>query len=245
MVISIGAVIIGLLVVGALVVFSGGFGDDDTAAVSEPAEQPLVQELAVGRSLGDPDAPVKIDAYEDPQCPACGLFTSNIEPLLVAGPIKDGKVFFTYKDFAFLGEESFDAATAMRVAEELDGKFWDYHQIVFENQINENQGAFSMDRLADMAELIGLDRDEFLAEMENPVHLEAVEAEGLEGRELGVNSTPSLAINGELTRGVPQWEELEALIDDPIAGAGPGDGAFGGDADHCAGHGDALFGVKR
>ena len=88
----------------------------------------------------------------------------------------------------------------MRVAEALDGKFWDYHQVVFHNQDGENDGAFTRDRLADMAELVGLDRDDFLRQMDDPSYRAAVEAEVLEGAELGINSTPTLVVNGELIR---------------------------------------------
>ena len=210
--ISIGAVVIGLVAVAALVLLSGGL--DDNAAVAMPPDDKIAPaELRDGRSLGDPNAPVRIEAYEDPQCPACGLFTERIEPLLVGGPVKDGTVYFTYKDFAFLGPESFDASVAMRVAEAMDGKFWDYHAIVFHNQDGENRGAFSREQLADMAEAIDLDRDEFLELMDDPQFLADVEAEGLEGRDLGVNSTPSLIVNGELVAGVPNWDDLSALIE--------------------------------
>ena len=147
---------------------SGGFEDDKLPAVAMPEVPAPAAELRVGRSLGDPAAPVKIDVFEDPQCPACGLYTERIEPLLIAGPVTDGQVFLTYRDFPFLGQESLDAAVAMRVAEAMDGKFWDYHALVFHNQDGENQGAFTLDRLADMAELLGLDRETFLAEMEDP-----------------------------------------------------------------------------
>ena len=153
------AIAIALLAIVGLVVISGGFEDDQMAAVSKPEVPAPAQELRVGRSLGDPEAPVKIDVFEDPQCPACGLYTERIEPLLIAGPVTDGQVFLTYKDLPFIGQESLDAAIAMRVAEEMDGKFWDYHQLVFHNQEGENKGAFSIDRLADMAELLDLDRD--------------------------------------------------------------------------------------
>jgi protein-disulfide isomerase len=213
MVISVGAVIIGLVAVAILIALSGGFGGDDAAAVTTPDQPPPAEELRVGRSLGDPNAPVLIEAYEDPQCPACGLFTRNIEPLLVAGPVTDGTVLFTYKDYAFLGPESLDAAVAMRAAEALDGKFWDMHQIIFENQDRENQGAFSEERLAEMAVAIGLEREAFIAELANPEHPEAVQAERAEGEAAGVNSTPSLIVNGELIRGVPQWEELKSAIE--------------------------------
>jgi protein-disulfide isomerase len=207
------AVVLGVVAIVALLAISGGLGGSEVAAVSKPDVPAPAQELRVGRSLGDPEALVKVDVFEDPQCPACGLFTERIEPLLVAGPVANGTVFFTYKDFPFLGPESFDASVAMRAAEALDGKFWDYHQLIFHNQDGENGGAFSLERLADMAELVGLDRAAFLAEMENPEHIAAVNAELAEGSGIGVNSTPSLIVNGEVVRGVPTWEDLSAQIE--------------------------------
>jgi protein-disulfide isomerase len=218
LVISIGAIVVGLILVAVLVLLSGGLGGG-TAVAMPPDEKVVPVELRDGRSLGDPAAPVTIEAFEDPQCPACGLFTERIEPLLVNGPIKDGTVYFTFKDFAFLGPESFDAATAMRVADAMDDKFWDYHAIVYHNQDGENQGAFSLERLADMAEAIGLDRAEFLDLMQDPQYLQAVQAEVQEGQQRGVKSTPTLFINGELRAGVPDWNDLRDLIDAKAAEA--------------------------
>jgi protein-disulfide isomerase len=207
-----GAIAIALVAIVGLVFVTGGFADEELPAVSLPDVPPPTQELRVGRSLGDPSAPVAIQVFEDPQCPACGAFTERIEPLLIAGPVTDGQVFLTYKDLPFLGPESLDAAVAMRAAEALEGKFWDYHAVVFHNQNGENQGAFTTDRLADMAELIGLDRAAFLAEMEDPTHAQAVQAEAAEAAALEISSTPSLVINGEVVRGVPQWDDLKARI---------------------------------
>ena len=186
--------------------------DADRSPVSVP-EWPAPQPgLRVGRSLGDPQAPVKVDVYEDPQCPPCARFAEVIEPLLVAGPVTDGEVFLTYKDLTILGQESLDAAVAMRVAETLDHKFWDYQRLLFHNQSGENAGAFRLERLADIAEAVGLDREAFLREMEDPAYLEAVLAEGAEARALGIRSTPSLVINGVITEGSPTWEDLVSLI---------------------------------
>ena len=212
------AVVIGLIAVVALIAVSGGLGGSEVAAVEKPEVPAPAEELREGRSLGDPDAAVIVDVFEDPQCPACGLFTERIEPLLIAGPVTDGEVFFTYKDMAFLGPESFEAAAAMRVAEAMDGKFWDYHQALFHNQSGENDGAFTLDRLADIAELVGLDRETFLAEMEKPDYRAAVETETEEARTLGINSTPSLIVGGEVIRGVPTWEDLSDLIQSAAAG---------------------------
>ena len=222
LVITFAAVVIGVVAILGLIAISGGFDGDDTAAVARPDEPAPAAELRHGRSLGDPAAPVRIEAFEDPQCPACGLFNARIKPLLLAGPISDGQVYFTYKDFPFLGPESLDAAAAMRVAEKLDGKFWDMHEMLFHNQHGENQGAFSLDRLADMAELIGLDREAFLEGMDDPAFRAAAEAEHQEGVALGASSTPTLVVAGELIRGVPTWNDLSAKIDAAAEAAAAG-----------------------
>lgn len=223
LVISMAALIIGFVVIAALIGISGGLGGGTAmAAVAVPDIASPPQELRQGRSLGDPNAPVKIDAYEDFQCPACGMYEERVAPLLIAGPVADGTVFLTYKDYPFLGQESVDAAVAARAAEALDGKFWDFHDILYFNQDGENQGAFSRERLAQMAVLAGLDRQSFLDELDDPAHLAAAEAERSEGVERGVNSTPTLFVNGELVRGVPSWDDLSTQIAAAAASASAG-----------------------
>ena len=109
----------------------------------------------------------------------------------------------------------------MRVAEALGGKFWDYHALVFHNQQGVEQGGFSLARLADMAELVGLDRAAFLAEMWDPtIYQKAVEAEAAEAAALGIDSTPTLVVNGEFIRGIPDWGVLAAAIEAAAGGAG-------------------------
>ncbi len=215
LVISIAAVAIGLVAVVALVLVSGGLGSDEaTDTVSQPEAKGPAQELRQGRTLVQPDTipPVVVEAYEDPQCGHCGTFTERIEPLLIAEHVTDGTASFTYKDFIIFSEESLDAAIAMRVAEDMDGKFWDLHQIIFHNQQGVEDGSFSRSRLADMAELVGLDRDEFLSRMDESEFREAVLAERAEGEALGIASTPTVIVNGELLVGVPTWEDLDAAI---------------------------------
>jgi protein-disulfide isomerase len=211
--ISGAAIVVGVLAVVALVIASGGFGGSSLPPVAAADGPPPPAELRDGRSLGDAAAPVQVDLYSDPQCPACGAFAARVEPLLVAGPVRDGTARLTYRDLAFLGPESLDAAIAMRVAEALGDRFWEYHDLVYANQHGEGRGAFSRDRLADMAEAVGLERAAFLDALGDPVHEEAVRAESARAGELGVDSTPTLIVNGEVIAGVPAWEDLRARID--------------------------------
>lgn len=214
---SIGVVIVGAILL-ALVLLSQG---SSNGTPIQTVETGTPQDLRDGRSLGSADAPVKLLVFEDPQCPVCGRFTRELEPLLVASYIKDGTVQLTYKDFVFIGKESQDAAVGMRAADQLAGKFWDFHDIVFENQNGENQGGFSRERLGQMAELIGLDKAAFLALLDDPTLIADMNAEMAEGQDLGINQTPTLVINGEVKAGLPTWDDLSAAIEAAAAAAGP------------------------
>ncbi len=213
--ISIGVVIVGGVLLALLLLSQGGGGGKPIRTV----ETVTPPELRDGRSLGSADAPVLVEVYADPQCPVCGRFTREIEPLVLAKYVKDGTVRMTYKDFVFIGPESQDAAVGMRAAEQLAGKFWDYHDIVFENQAGENQGAFSRDRLGQMAVSIGLDKTAFLDLLDDPGLVDAVKAETTGGSARGVNQTPTLFVNGQIMAGLPRWEDLSARIDAAAAAA--------------------------
>jgi protein-disulfide isomerase len=229
-VLSLGAVIIGLVAVAALVFATGGFSDE-AAAVSLPDVDAPAEELRQGRTLvaAGAEPTVVVEAFEDPKCPACAAFTERIEPLLIAEHVRSGTASFTYRDFPVIDEQSYRASAAMRAADELDGRFWDLHAVVYHNQ----DGGFSDERLAEMAELVGLDGDAFLEALDDPGLRAAVEAERQLGLEMGVNSTPAILVNGvRVGQGVPTWDELDAAI---VAAAGDaeatGDAATEGDAD--------------
>jgi protein-disulfide isomerase len=231
LIISAAAIAIGVIVVLALIALTGGFNDNRTStAIAAPDTAAPAEALRQGRTLVAPDAvdPVDIQAFEDPQCPHCGNFTKNIEPLLVAGPISDGTASFTYNDFVIFGAESRDAAIAMRVAEDMGGKFWDYQHALYFNQKGENDGSFSRSRLADIAVLVGLDRAEFLQRMDDPAYAQAVDADKARGVALGVTSTPTLFVNGKMMAGVPAWQDLKAAIEE-AAQASPAPSAAAAD----------------
>ncbi len=213
---SVAAVAIGLIVVVVLAVAGGLPGATSSSALATPiADTPAA--LADGRSLGVADAPITIDLWADFQCPVCARFARDIEPLLVSRYVQPGLVRLTFRDFAFIGPESFDAAVAARVAGALGGKFWAYHDLLFANQGAENSGSFSRARLADMAVAVGLDRTAFLAALDDPSYLAAVRQEAAQGQALGVNSTPTMSINGKLAAGLPDWTALESYLDSLLA----------------------------
>jgi protein-disulfide isomerase len=166
---------------------------------------------STGRVMGAAEAPVHVVEYGDYQCPYCGTFAREAEARLREEYVATGKVRFEYRDLAFLGEESVRAAEAAACA--LDqGKFWQYHGTLFANQSGENRGAFADPRLRAIADGLGLDRATFDQCLADRSRLDEVVAMGDEARRLGIGSTPTLVVNGQVTPFFG-YDELAELIE--------------------------------
>lgn len=220
---TIAALVIGAIAVAVLLLASGLLDQKDsrqlaTTQLDRPAD------LIDGRSVGAVDAPITIDLWEDFQCPACGVFSRATEPRLLEEYVATGKVRLVYHDMAFLGQESVDAAVGARAAEQLlgNGGFWKFHDLLFHNQDGENEGGFDRATLADMAVSLGMDRDAFLAALDDPQLIADVTSETQSGAAAGISSTPTLDINGQKTAGAPPYQTLAAHLDALLAAASPG-----------------------
>jgi protein-disulfide isomerase len=222
-IISVAAIAIGVVLVAALLVFSGGLDGNEATAIEEPDTPAPAEELRDGRTLvAEGAAPVvEIEVFEDAQCPHCQTFTERVEPLIIAEHVVDGTASLTYNDYIIFGDDSVDAAVAMRAADELDGAFWDFHHTLYHNAPD---GAFTRSWLADIAESIGLDREAFSDLLDDETLIEAVAETSARGASLGVSSTPSVVVNGELLV-APTWEDLDAAIQAAAEGATAEDAA--------------------
>ncbi len=168
-----------------------------------------------GRVAGNPDAKVQVVEWGDYQCPACTQFKNQVVPVLIDEYVNTGLITFEFRDFAFLGPESTRAAEAAACALDQD-KFWDFHSTIYANHNGENQGALSDDRLISMAEKLGLDMDAFTTCFDDRTHEDDITASYEEGSAIGVNSTPTLVINGEIYR-YAGLDDLRAKLDAALA----------------------------
>lgn len=130
-----------------------------------------------------------------------------------------GQVRFEYKHFAFLGAESQAAAEASECARE-QGQFWQYHDVLFENQRGENAGAYRRQALEAFAAALGLDEAVFNDCLASDRYEDLVEAERAEGQERGVRSTPTLFVNGEMMEGAVPFGQLQQRIEAILAQEG-------------------------
>ena len=119
---------------------------------------------------------------------------------------------FGYQHFPFLGNESFWAAEASECAHE-QGKFWEYHDLLFKRQNGENRGAFDKDKLKAFALELKLDATRFNACVDGSKYAALVQAEATSGQSLGVRSTPSFLINNRPVAGALPFETFQQLIE--------------------------------
>ena len=187
------AVVLALLVVGVL--FLANQHGPAAQLVPPGTNSPVA--LADGKTLGASGAPVTIDLWADFQCPFCGTFSQQTEPQLVSTYVATGKAKLVFHDFAFIGQESIDAAVAATCAEQ-QGKFWPYHDYLYANQgAVENQGAFAPARLLQIAAAVGLDQAAFSACTANSATVQLVNQEHQQGIGAGVTGTPTIFINSK------------------------------------------------
>ena len=133
--------------------------------------------------------------------------------------IEDGRVRFEWRDFAYLGQESKTAAQAARAAQE-QGKFWEYHDALYRNQGSINGGAFSEEKLVDLAREIGLDTESFESGLTSGRFEAVVERDLREAQDAGIQGTPSFTVNGQRLVGPQPLEAFEQVIEEELQKAG-------------------------
>lgn len=183
---------------------------------------PIVHPNANFNSMGDPNAPVKMVEYSDFQCPFCKRFRDETLPRLIDEYIATNKVYFTYVPYGptgqWIGPESEDSAKASFCAAE-QGKFWDYHDILYANQTGENVGNFTSQRLMAFANALKLDMKAFRSCF-NQDKYRARLIEGItQGIQKGIGGTPSFLVNDKKIEGAQPYEVFKAEIEAALAAA--------------------------
>jgi protein-disulfide isomerase len=202
-----GVAVVALIVVAVIVLLNQGSGTPKTETDATPLEQ----------SLGAANAPVVVAEFADFQCPYCKQFALGPELQLRRDYVDTGKVRFVFRHFPFIGNESTWAAEASECAND-QGRFWDYHDKLYEQQGNENSGAFSQDNLKRFAAELGLDTTKFNACLDSGKYQSQVQAAYNEAVKRRVNSTPTILVNGKVIQNGSDYQVLQAAIEAALKG---------------------------
>ena len=145
--------------------------------------------------LGSPSAPVTIVEFGDFQCTDCGSWVRTQEPQLLQNLVKTGKAKLAWRDFAYLGPDSIVASEAAYAAWE-QGKFWEYHDLLYSNQGIINSGWANREDLTRFASQLGLNMKEFNASLQSNKYLQLIMSNRNLGDSLGVTRAPTFFVIG-------------------------------------------------
>ena len=174
---------------------------------SIPKKQPtIIQDITLGINppKGNPDSNIIMIEFSDFQCPACKASQSIISEIL-----DEYDIVLYYRNFPLsIHENSFIAAEAAQCANEQNS-FWQYHDILFENQNN-----LDKENLKKYAQELNLNLEQFSYCLESEKYKGEIKKDINNGKSYGVRGTPSFFINGRKVS--PVKEEIERIIKEEL-----------------------------
>lgn len=176
---------------------------------SQIENQPTTQTFKITKSdhiRGEFNAPITLVEFSDFECPFCERHYPTLNKILEN---YKGKVRLVYKHFPLgFHPNAQKAAEASECADE-QGKFWEYHDKLFDNQPT----GYSLEKFKQWAKDLGLNSKKFNDCLDSAKFAEKVQADYQEGTEKGVNGTPANFVNGELISGAQPYELFKQTID--------------------------------
>ncbi len=222
---GIGAIIAGICIAGVF------FGLGDFSESSEPLiEKQIVQQPQVPQQisidtfiqngspvLGNAEAAITLVEFGDYQCHFCNVFYHNTEHEILENYVMAGKVNVIFKDYTIIGQDSINAAHAAHCAGE-QGKFWQYHNTLYDNWKGENTGWISQENLVKFAQKIELEIDSFIECNTEGRYQQIISASNTDAQTLGITGTPAFYVismnSGQVQqlKGAQPYEVFEKIF---------------------------------
>lgn len=160
---------------------------------------------------GATSSPVVLVEYLDFECEGCGAYYPVVKKL--EEEFGD-RVTFVARYFPLPSHRNAIPAALAAEAAGKQGKFWEMHNLMFENQKDWGEKpAETPEVFEGFAQELGLDMATFRADVASPETRARVERDIAEAKQLGVNSTPTFFLNGERLRNPGSYEAMKALIE--------------------------------
>lgn len=167
------------------------------------------------RVLGNKDAKVTLVEYSDFQCPACGAYYPIVKQLNLEFA---GRIQFVYRHFP-LTQIHANANLAALSAEAAgkQNKFWEMHDIIFENQSKWSGEKNAKDLFVEYAQKLNLDVEKFKNDLDSDEVQEKAANDYQSGIRLGVNATPTFFLNGTKLQNPVSYEIFKKLLEEAIS----------------------------
>lgn len=153
--------------------------------------------------------------YGDFQCPACGQFYPIVKQ--VVDKYKD-QITFQFRNFPLvqIHQHAFASARAAEAADK-QGKFWEMHALLYENQQSWGVASNPTSFFVEYAKQLGLNVEQFQTDMASSEASGRINADITEAQKIGANATPTFVLNGKkLEKNPTSLEDFNKLIEDEI-----------------------------
>jgi len=164
---------------------------------------------------GDPESSVTVAVYEDFSCGHCRTYHLNTYPDVVSEFVDADRIRYEHHDFPIPVDEQWSwavAGAARAVQDEVgDEAFFEFAALAFEEQ-----GSYSMDVLANLADEVGADGEAARSAAEDDTYAPVLDADRSSGQDRGVEGTPTVFVNDEqvdLESGDSQFDAIRSAIE--------------------------------
>lgn len=197
------------------------------SSAAQPQQQPPPSDLGPVKTgvpgaepanvKGPADAKVHIEEFGDFQCPPCAMFHPMLEKLEKEFP-KDLRV--TFRHFPLPNHQHALRAASATEAARLQGKFWEMHAMIYENQQVWKDQFDVRPIFENYATQLGLDIARFNRDLGSATVQQRILQDGKRGTSMGVKGTPTVFLNGrEVPFTMLPDDKLRVLIQQEIARA--------------------------
>jgi protein-disulfide isomerase len=145
--------------------------------------------------LGSKNSSYTIFEFGDFQCPSCNFWFKTQEPSIVHDLVDSGKAKLVWRDFIIYNSDSRTAASAAYAAGE-QGKFWEFHDLLYSNQGQANSGWATQQLMISFAHRLGLNVTAFTQSMNSGKYNSLIDSNFQSGVRLGVQGTPTFFVVG-------------------------------------------------
>jgi protein-disulfide isomerase len=159
--------------------------------------------------FGNPSAPITVVVFADFQCPLC---KAEAPELRAEVSERRGQAKLVFKHFPLNGHPRAEPAAIAVEAAHLQGKFWEMHDLVFENQTKLEDA----DLEGYAKQIPELDFDKWKADVAAETTKAAVNRDRAEGKALALSGTPTVFVNGRRMSPLLWDGELSGWIDDAL-----------------------------
>lgn len=213
-----------ILIAGAIILV-GGFiikaliTPDSSSTTTKTLTQEDQAALKTGGSMGNPNATVVVTEFGDYQCPACAAWHSIVRDKII--PTYQDRILFVFKNFPLSIHKNAMASSQAVEAAALQGKFWEMHNIVYDNQKDWENENDPNGKFEDYARQIGLDIDRWKSDRDSAKVKDLIKADMALGEKLNLPGTPSFLVNGVLIQTNAEGDLAKAIEKALAAQAAP------------------------